>query len=331
VPHLRTLALALAVGAVMGSACLRQPAKRPTSAAATPAVASSCLLLPVAKGTPVAKVGAATITAEHLEARLQNEQAEHRGPQTVDALRDLLDDEVRFELLAQAGIRRQLDRDPEVINAARRVMVRKLLEQDLGPSLADRMAAEATARAYYDKHRNNYLQPEKRRFAQIELPHTAAGKSQAQGLIERMRRHHDLKETFAAMAQKYSRDSTTRSHGGEEAFATVDEVTRGFGSNVASAVFGQDPNDMAKTLVPQPIESPRGWHVVYVLARREALAREFSEVKDAIHARLTTEGREEKFQAYLNDLRKTTPVAIYEAPMSQVVSRWKARAHGQQP
>jgi hypothetical protein len=286
------------------------------------------LVPPAAKGTPVAQVGEVTVTAEQLEARLQLDQAARNGPQTLAALRDLRDDQVRFELLARAAVNRQLDRDPEVIDAARQVMVRKLLQQDLGPTAADQAAADAQARAYYTEHRSNWRLPEKRRFAQIELAHTAAGRSQAQGLIERMRRHHDLPQTFAAMAQKLSRDTTTRAHGGEEPFSTFDEVAKGFGSTFATAVFAHDIAEAPATLLLQPIETARGWHVVCVLSRREALVRSFDEVKDIIEARLAASGREARFAAYLNQLRKTCPVALYDTPLEQVAARWKAHAHG---
>jgi peptidyl-prolyl cis-trans isomerase C len=285
---------------------------------------SSCLVPVAAEGTPVARVGDVIITAEQLEARLMTQQIDHRTAQNMGVLRDLLDDEVRFELLARAALVRHLDKDPEVIDAARKVMVRKLLQRDMGPNEADAAAAEAAARSYYDKHRSSYLLPEKRRFSQIELPHTPAGRAQAQGLIDRMRRHHDLRETFSAMAAKFSRDVTTRAHGGDEPFETYDEVSRGFGPEVATAVFAQDPASIPTALVTTPIESHRGWHVLYVAARREALVREFAEVKDAIHAKLAASGREEKFEAYLNALRKVTPVAVYEGPLENIVARWKA-------
>lgn len=284
----------------------------------------SCLVPQATEGTPVARVGDVVITAEQLEARLMTQQQDHRTAQNIAVLRDLLDDEVRFELLARAALARNLDRDPEVVDAARKVMVRKLLQRDMGPNEADAAAAEAAARSYYDKHRSSYLLPEKRRFSQIELPHTQAGRQQAQGLIDRMRRHHDLHETFSAMAAKFSRDVTTRTHGGDEPFETYDEVSRGFGPEVATAIFAQDPATIPQTLVPQPIESHRGWHVIFVAARREALVRDFAEVRDAIHAKLAASGREEKFESYLNALRKTCPVAIYDGPLEKIVARWKA-------
>lgn len=324
-PKSRSLWIALAfVGvAVLG---LQLGACEPRSAIAMrPDAAQPPCLVPLpTDGTPVARVGDVVITAEQLEARLMTQQADHRTAENMGVLRDLLDDEVRFELLARAALVRHLDKDPEVIDAARKVMVRKLMQRDMGPNEADAAAAEAAARSYYDKHRSSYLLPEKRRFSQIELPHTPAGRAQAQGLIDRMRRHHDLHETFSAMAAKFSRDVTTRTHGGDEPFETYDEVSRGFGPEVATAIFAQDPTTMPSALVPQPVESHRGWHVVHVAARREALVREFADVKDAIHAKIASSGREEKFEAYLNGLRKVTPVAVYDGPLEKIVARWKA-------
>ena len=50
-------------------------------------------------------------------------------------LREFVEDQIRLELLARAGVERGLANDPEVVRAARSVMVRKLLRSDLGPTV----------------------------------------------------------------------------------------------------------------------------------------------------------------------------------------------------
>lgn len=273
----------------------------------------------------MAQVGDIGITAEQIEKMAMSENEAHQSVARFEHLKDLTEDQIRFELLANAAVLRHLDQDPDVIDAARKIMVRKLLQRDLQETPEEAQQMDADVRAYYEKHQNSYLMPEKRRFAQIELPKTSAGRTQAQNLIDRMRRRPQLHDTFNAMAKRLSRDMTTRNQGGEEGFASFEEVVKRFGPDVATAVFTQEPDTIAKTLITHPVASAHGWHVIYVLARREALVRDFEDVQDSIRERLSGPLRTKKFETYINDLRQGIPVSFNPEPLKQLAARWQER------
>ena len=122
--YLRHIALwavsaTIGLGLVAGLAACERPKLR----------AARCLDMPEARGQVIARVGQGVITGEQLLERVRAQGHGGKAFETPRGRRELLDDAIRFELLAQAGQDRGLMNDPEVIDAARRVMVRKLLQR----------------------------------------------------------------------------------------------------------------------------------------------------------------------------------------------------------
>ncbi|MEO1174679.1 MAG: hypothetical protein AAFX94_21905, partial [Myxococcota bacterium] len=103
-----------------------------------------CLELPPAAGVEVARVGRTALTTDRLRERIEQEGAtamrRYRDPAV---LREFVEDQIRFELLAFAAMERDLHRDPDVVEAARKVMVRKLLESDLSGEAIGASVAES--------------------------------------------------------------------------------------------------------------------------------------------------------------------------------------------
>ncbi len=276
-----------------------------------------CLEPPPQTGRVIARVGEMTITAERLDSRIKAQGQARHSYETVKGLRELVEDEVRYELLARAAYDRGLWRDPEVIDAARRVMVRKLLQRDLAPAQFAGAVGDPALRTYYDQHRENYLQPERRRFMQIQLAATGEGRVVAQGLIDKLQNKSDAQ--FVTTQSHYPQGGHETSRAGD--FFTEDETRAAYGMTFATGVFTGEPGKVLSA----PVQSTRGWHVVKVLAKREALARDFEEVRDQIREKLLQAERSEEFQTYIEQLRQTYPVAIYADVMQSVLAQWAGK------
>jgi peptidyl-prolyl cis-trans isomerase C len=287
----------------------------------SPPRSPACLAPPLGHGTAVARVGDVIISAEQIEQRVRAQGQNRHTFESVKGLRELVEDQVRFELLAQAALDRGLARDPDVIDAARKVMVRKLLQRDLDPSVFEDAMGDDALRAYYERHRESYLQLEKRRFAQIQLQPTEEGRAIAQSIIDRIQGKANTGELLAQQAQRFSMDVTTKSRGGDSPFATLDEIRDDFGLSFANAVFSHEPG----TLVAGPVASTRGWHVVRVVARREALTRDFAEVREQIREKLLQGQRSTQFQKYLEDIERTYAVAIYDDKLQGLLNDWAGK------
>ena len=279
-----------------------------------------CLEAPRSTGSVLARVGQVAITDARLERRVRAQGSGRHPYENAKGLRELLDDEMRFELLAQAALDRGLAQDPEVVDTARRLLARRLLQRDLGAALFENKLGEEALRAYYERNRTNYLQPEKRRFAHIQLEPTQEGRAVAQSLIDKLQ-NHTADSDFGGLVQRYSQDAATKQRGGDQAFHTRDELVPLYGVNFANSIFAREPSG----LLPQPVQSIEGWHVVRVVARREALARDFAEVRDQIRERLVQSERSEEFQHYLDEIRETYPVVVYDDRLQALLRTWTGK------
>lgn len=279
-----------------------------------------CLEAPTIPGQPAAYVGKTTITEQRLLQRIRSQGHSKRSYDTEPVMRELLEDEIRMELLAQAAMDRGFARDPEVIDAARRVMVRKLLQRDLGPEVMDGIANESALRSYYERNKGTYMQPEKRRIAQIQLAPTEEGRSLAAEIIERCgTRPSD--SIFQSFAQRYSKDPSNQRKGVEQPFVTQEELEEEMGITFAEQAFALEQGEISK----QPVASTKGWHVVRVVARREALQRGFEDVREQLRERLLHGERSEQFKRYLKELQENYPVQVFSEQIQQMMLHWSGK------
>lgn len=278
-----------------------------------------CLQPAVHEGPAVAKVGMTPITKDQIveTIRAQGSTAPRRYKDVAE-VKQFVEDQVRLELLAQAALERGLDHDPEVIAAARKIMVRKLLERDLGEATFNEegvVVSEKEMQAYYDRNRDQYLQPEMRRIAHIQLSPDDKGQATAAGLIQELVSKPDSRSLFKTQAQKFSIATDSKDRGGELLFKTKQELASEFGVSFANDVFALSTNDIST----QPVQSTKGWHVVRVVAVREQLARPIDEVRDEIREKLLKNQRSLAFDKYLAELRDRYPIAIYDDKLPQVL------------
>ena len=275
-----------------------------------------CLEPPPHKGLVLARVADATITSDQIRDRIKAQGENRKQYENSQAVRELVDDQIRFELLVRTALDRGLARDPDVIDAARKIMVRKLLQRDLDPAVYEDMAGDDALRSFYERHKDNYLQPEKRRFGHIQLAATEEGRAVAQSIIDLLKRRPNDSEQWSAAVSRYSVDPDSRGHNGEYPFQTRDDITEAFGQSFAATLFSLEPGAIA----PQPVASTRGWHVVKMVARRDALTRDFVEVRDQIREKLLQGQRSKQFQQYLQEIRQNYPVTVYQDRLQSFLS-----------
>jgi hypothetical protein len=279
--------------------------------------------MPAREGSVVARVGDATLTVDDLVERLQSQgSAAHRRYASRRNLRQFVEDQIRLELLVRAGLERGLANDPDVVQAARAVMVRKLLQHDLGPGVGGDDASEEEIVAYYERHADDYQQPEKRRFAHILLAPTEEGRAQAENILMRLEARPNERSLFRLQAARFSRDEESKLRGGEVSFEPHESLTALYGPSFADRVFKTAPG----TLVTHPVQSTRGWHVLKVVSRREALARSLDEVREEIRERLLRGQRSKHFDKYLAEIKQRYPVALYEDTLDELLGTWTSAA-----
>lgn len=148
-----------------------------TSAAASGSAAPRALD-PALAGKVLAKVGDRTITlGEYAETLERMDPFERMRYQSADRRKRLLDEMIEVELLAQEARRRGLDKAPETQERLRQILRDQLLDDVRKGGTAPDDIPEAELRAYYDQHKDEFAEPERRRVAAIVLSSAVEARS----------------------------------------------------------------------------------------------------------------------------------------------------------
>jgi parvulin-like peptidyl-prolyl isomerase len=166
----------LFIGFVVGvsiAACDSKPA--PGSGPAEGVSADPGALPPEQLARVLAKVGDRVITLGDYKAALDRmDRFERMRYQTAQRRRTLLDEMVNVELLAREAERRGLHEQPET-KAHIRMLQREEVTRRLRASLPDVAELPMTeVRAFYEQHKAEYSDPERRRVSVIRLTSAAA-------------------------------------------------------------------------------------------------------------------------------------------------------------
>ena len=90
--------------------------------------------------------------------------------QSVDRRRQLLDEIIKAELLAIEAKRRGLDQKPEVKERVRQILREDVMRQKRTEVTAPADIPESEVRAYYDKKREEFRDPEPVSYTHLTLP-----------------------------------------------------------------------------------------------------------------------------------------------------------------
>ncbi|HTT90694.1 MAG TPA: peptidyl-prolyl cis-trans isomerase [Acidimicrobiales bacterium] len=172
-------------------------------------------------------------------------------------------------------------------------------ESDLRAAVATELVGKGEpeavdVRAYFDRNRHRYDQPERRRVSHV----LCVGEDDAVIVAGRAR----AGEAIGALAEEFSTDPGSRRAGGDLGWLRRGELAGAVEDSVFSAEAGQ---------VVGPVRSPFGWHVLVVAAIEPARAEDFASVREEIAAELAERRRRE---AYLDWFEKQALAGITMAP-----------------
>ena len=145
----------------------------------------------------------------------------------------------------------------------------------------DQLAAQVTVsdadlRAAYDKNKDHYVIPEKRRARHILIPagkDDAADRKQAQDVLAQAKAGKD----FAQLAKQFSQDPGSADKGGDLGWADRNSFVKPF----ADALFSMKVGDMVG-----PIKTPFGYHIIKLDEIQPGKARTFEEARPELEAEM---------------------------------------------
>src|SRR5258706_2355172 len=170
----RDLRRVLVLGLLLG--CNKDHGSAPAPSASTSARPSG--ITPELARLVLAKVGEHEITLGEYAATLERmDPFERLSYQSPDRRKLLLDELIDLDLLAEEARRRGLDQRPETRDRIRQMLRDELLAELRARAPAPNELPEADVRSYYERHRDDFREPERRRVAQIVLASEAKAKT----------------------------------------------------------------------------------------------------------------------------------------------------------
>lgn len=273
------------------------------------------------KGPFVAEGNGVAVSAEEFKARLDEQSPFIRSRYTtLERKKEFLDNLVRFEVLAKEAERQGLDKDPDVQNTLRKVMVQKLVQKSFGDQEAAGKLPDTETREYYDKHKDEYVKPLRLRVYQILVKAPAAGADRAKKqdaarkILAQLRAEEKKNQlAFVSVAREKSEDDATKALGGDLNFRSRDDLEKLLGKAAADAAFALKDGETSGLL-----ESPQGFLILKVAGRQEAVERPFEQVKGQISQKLYRERKTKEFDEFVKKLRETAAVKVNDAELEKV-------------
>lgn len=240
-------------------------------------------------GDVVAQVGEAQLLAADLERLLP---PEIRDGITGPEVRDVVDRWVRTEVLYQAALQKGIDKDATVASRLRDLQRELLADELLQRELATRVRLDnEEIHAYYRSHAPEYTQ-------EVQIKHILLNtREEAEEILLQL----NAGAVFETLAQQHSVDMTA-ARGGELGFLNKDAMNPAFRPYVFDMEIGEFVG---------PIVSSFGFHVVKVVARRDA--REpvsFDAARDEIMHALLLEKQQAAQAELLAELGAKTGVRV---------------------
>jgi parvulin-like peptidyl-prolyl isomerase len=304
---------------LLGLGC--QPKPSGGTAPSASASAEPAGLTPELAARVLAKVGDHEITLGEYAATLERmDPFERLRYQSPDRRKQLLDELVDMELLADEARRRGLDKQPETQERVRQMLRDELLAQVRAAVPAPNDVSEADARRYYEEHRDDFREPERRRVAHIAL----GSEVEAKAVLEKA-----LTATSADWGKLVAEKS--RDPRGKTAATLPPELAGDLGIvGPPGQARGENPNvpeplraavfeiDKLGGVLPRPIAFGGTFHVVRLTGKTDARDRTFADAERTIRVALVQERIRARETELESELKKKYPVTIDEAALAKI-------------
>ncbi len=273
------------------------------------------------KAQVLAKVGDRTITLGDYVAALEHmDQFDRMRYSSPERRKELLDEMIEVELLAREAEAKGYDKDPIAAMETRAILREAMLKEARKGSPAPADISDDEVRGYFDAHKDDYKDPERRRISLIVLKDDPTAKAVlAQALLG------TNATQWGELVRTKSTDSSAKSN------VPID-LMGDFGMvSPLGDPRGENPR------VPDPIRSaayeipkvgdvlsrviPGGdgrFYVVRLTQKVDAHARTLGEADRSIRVKIAQEKMKQKEDAMLASLRSQYPVQIDEAAIANV-------------
>lgn len=292
----------------------------PSGAADAGEHASPRSLTPEQAQKPLAKVGTTTITLGDYAAALENmDQFDQLRYQSTERRKELLEEMITVELLAQEAVTRGWDKDPLAQQELRAILRDAMLAEARKGAPTPNDVPEGDVRAYFESRKADYKDPERRRVAAVVLRDEAS----ARAALEAAKKASTA-VAWGELVRAKSIDPQARANVPVDLAGDLGIVSP------PGDARGENPRvpDEVRAAVYQ-IEAPGGVHdgvvaaggkfyVVRLVQKLAAHERTFAEAERAIRVKLAQDKLRAREEQLLAELRKSIKVEVDEAALATV-------------
>jgi peptidyl-prolyl cis-trans isomerase C len=268
----------------------------------------------------LAKIGDTTITLGDYAAALEHmDQFDRLRYQSPERRKELLNEMINVKLLAEEAHDKGYDKDPRTQEELRAVLRDAMLKEARkgAPAPADIPADEV--RAYYDAHRAEFRDPERRRVSAIVLGNEAA----ARAVLDQAKKGLSAAE-WGTLVRTKSVDPSAKVNvpvdlAGDLGMASPPGDLHGetprMPEEVRAAAFSIGKvGDVA----PEVVKAFGRFYVVRLTVKNDPQDRTFQEAERSIRVKLSQEKLRAREDALLDQLKAKFPVQIDDQAMASV-------------
>lgn len=158
---------------------------------------------------------------------------------------------------------------------------------------------ENALRKYYKKHRSDFMVPEQVRVRQIVVK----DRQEAEGILKMLKGGGHFDE----LARRHSTGPEAEA-GGDLGFFGKGDMPDEF--NVVFSLKAGETSDI--------VQSPYGYHIFQVVAKRGQSESDFAEVKDQIRKMIVREQEEKIFRAWLKKAKKKASIRVNKKTLGEI-------------
>lgn len=275
----------------------------------------------------VAEIGAHKITEAELdrkiEAQIEAQLAqyasfmsdEQRRQQKEEMLKRLSVPQQKLQVLSQMVMEEVLYRRAREIGLDGEPEIRALLEETERGILAQRLVqremsekiriSRSDVEMYYQANKATFVEPQRAKISHILV----ADEEKAKAVLASLEKG----EAFEELAKGVSADSATADHGGEISGWIAKDATTvpsiGSAAELVKALFSAEPG----SVLPEPVKTDRGYHLVKLLKREDERQKPFEEVQQEAYRALRQQKEREVQKKLFDELRREYDVVLHQS------------------
>lgn len=270
----------------------------------------------------------ATVDGQAITAGAFREAMAVRGGETPEVFASpankdaLLDELIRFEVLAARAEKDGILRDPDFVRTVKRMAIQRLEERALSQSKAELEVSDAEVEAYYREHAADYRLPERIHVAVVHVSVPAIVSPEKE--TELAARAETAREealalpgatrNFGYVAAKYSDDQATRYKGGDAGWLTKGAGAYRWDEAVVAAVLAlSEPGAISPVL-----EDGNGFYVFRLMERTPESTVELERVAGGIRMELARRKRTAVLERLYAESREACRVRVDQALLETV-------------